>query len=154
MSRCWTRLAFSMSLRSSCCGVVTVLTDPGTVTRGDEISLWDGKSETSALDERRITMGMSGLGVTPRIFSDRSRDVIVTSEVDVELPAVGFETLSGELVIRSGNQRAATKERRNKTIVPTIHTLASAIIGTGDILRPESLVLRPGRECIRAPNSR
>src|SRR5439155_10385167 len=94
---------------------------------------------------------MSGLGVTLRILSDCSRDVVVTSEVDVELPAVGFETLSGELVIRSGSQRAAAKERRNKTIVPTIHTLVSAIIGTGDILRPESLVLRPGRECIPSP---
>ena len=143
-----------MSLRSSCCGVVTVLTDSGTVTRGDEISLWDGKSETSALDElRRITMGMSGFGVTLRILSDCSRDVVVTSEVDVELPAVGFETLLGELVIRSGSQRAAAKERRNKTIVPTIHTLASAIIGTGD-LRPEPLFYDLDGNASRAPNTR
>ena len=106
-------------------------------------------------------MGMSGLGVTLRLLSDCSRDVVVTSEVDVEVPAVGFETLSGEPVIRSGSQRAAAKERRNTTIMTTIHTLASAIIGSGDIVRPESLALRPGRpsarlvnastECIRAP---
>src|SRR5262249_28271351 len=136
--------------RSSCGGVVAVLTDSGTV-RGDEMSLRGGKSDASALGDelRRITMGMSGLGVT-LILSDCSRDVVVTLGVDVELPAVGFETLSGELVIRSGSQRATAKVKKNKTIVPTIHTLASAIIGSGDILRPAS-VLRPGRECIRAP---
>src|SRR5262249_23913557 len=144
ISRCWTRLAFSISLRSSCCGAVTVLTDSETVAWGDEISLLGGKSETSGSGDelRRITMGMSGLGVTLRILSDCSRDTAVTSGLDV--PAVSFETLSGELVIRSGSQRAAANERRNKTIVPTIHTLASAIIGSGGILRPESFVSRPG----------
>src|SRR5439155_8886308 len=96
---------------------------------------------------------MSGFGVTLRILSDCSRDVVVTSEVDVELPAVGFETLLGELVIRSGSQRAAAKERRNKTIVPTIHTLASAIIGTGD-LRPEPLFYDLDGNASRAPNTR
>jgi len=74
--------------------VVTVLTDSGTETGGDEISVWGGKSELSTLAEelRRITMGMSGLGVTPRPVSDCSMDVVVTSELDVEL-AVVFETL-------------------------------------------------------------
>ena len=62
--------------------VVTVLTDSG----GDEMSVWGGKSETSALGDelRRITMGMTGLGVTLRILSDCSRDVVVTSELDVD----------------------------------------------------------------------
>jgi hypothetical protein len=64
------------------------------VTGGDEISLWGGKSELSTLAEelRRITMGMTGLGLTLRILSDL-RDVVATSELDVELTAVGFETL-------------------------------------------------------------
>src|SRR5262249_31488961 len=97
---------------------------------------------------------MSGLGVTLRLLSDCSREVVVTSELDVELAAVGFETVRRELIIRSGSHRAAAKERRNKTIVPTIHTLAFAIIGSGHILRPESFALRPGREYIRAPNTR
>src|SRR5262249_13200788 len=96
-------------------------------------------------------MGMTGLGVTLRLLSDCSRDVVLTSELDAGLDAVGFETVSGELIIMSGSQRAAAKERRNKTIVPTIRSLASAIMGPGDMLRPESFVLRPGRECIRAP---
>ena len=79
----------------------------------------------------------------------------VASEVEIEVTAVGFEALSGELVIRSGSQRTAAKERRketrNKTIVPTIHTLASVIIGCGDIVRPECSACGRGRECIRAP---
>jgi hypothetical protein len=37
-------------------------------------------------------MGMTGLGLTLRILSDL-RDVVATSELDVELAAVGFETL-------------------------------------------------------------
>ena len=96
-------------------------------------------------------MGMRGLGVMLRLLSDCSSDVVVTSEVDVEVPAVGFETLSGEPVIRSGSQRAAAKERRNTTTAPIIQTLASVIIGSGDVVRPESFALQPGRECIRAP---
>jgi len=90
-------------------------------------------------------MGMRGLGVTLRLLSDCWRDVVVTSEVDVEVPAVGVETLSGEPVIRSGSQRAAEKETRNTTIAPTIHNLAFAMIGPGDIVCREPLALRPGR---------
>src|SRR5262249_28541369 len=146
ISRCWTRLAFSMSRRSSCCGAVTVSTDSGTVTGADEISVWGGKSEASGDVLRRITMGMRGLEVTLRLLSGCWRDVVVSSEVDVEVPAVGVETLSGEPVMRSGSQRAAEKETRNTTIEPTIHNLASAMIGPGDIVRPEPLALRPGRQ--------
>jgi hypothetical protein len=36
-------------------------------------------------------MGMTVLGLTLRILSDL--DVVITSELDVELTAVGFETL-------------------------------------------------------------
>src|SRR5215471_16524918 len=109
-----------MSRRSSCCGAVTVSTDSGTVTGPDEISVWGGKSEASGDVLRRITMGMRGLGVTLRLLSDCWRDVVVTSEVDVEVPAVGVETFSGEPVMGSGSQRAAEKETRNTTIAPTI----------------------------------
>jgi hypothetical protein len=132
------------------------------VTGADEISVWGGKSEASGDGLRRITMGMRGLGVTLRLLSDCWRDVVVTSEVDVEVPAVGVETLSGEPVIRSGSQRAAEKETRNTTIAPTIHNVAPAMIGPGDIVRREPLALRPGRpaaglvfvstERIRAPH--
>jgi hypothetical protein len=38
-------------------------------------------------------MGMSGLGVTLRPVSDCSRDVVATSELDVELAIVDFEPL-------------------------------------------------------------
>jgi hypothetical protein len=38
-------------------------------------------------------MGMSGLGVTLRPVSDGSRDVVATSELDVELAIVDFEPL-------------------------------------------------------------
>src|SRR5215475_3160809 len=123
-----------MSRRSSCCGAVTVSTDSGTVTGADEISVWGGKSEASGDVLRRITMGMRGLEVTLR-------------------------PLSGEPVMRSGSQRAAEKETRNTTIAPTIHNLASAMIGPGDIVRPEPLALRPAAglvfvstERIRAPH--
>jgi hypothetical protein len=84
------------------------------------------------------------LGVTLRLLSDCWRDVVVTSEVDVEVPAVGVETLSGEPVMKSGSQRAAEKETRNTMIAPTIHNLAVAMIGPGDVRR-EPLALRPGR---------
>jgi hypothetical protein len=86
MSRCWTRLAFSISPRSSCRWVATVLTDSGTETWADEISVARGKADTSASGDelRRITMGMTGLGVTLRLLSDCSRDVVVTSELDVD----------------------------------------------------------------------
>src|SRR5262249_21338745 len=154
ISRCWTRLAFSMSRRSSCCGAVTVSTDSGTVTGADEISVWGGKSEASGDVLRRITMGMRGLGATLRLLSDCWRDV--------DVPAVGVETLSGEPVMRSGSQRAVEKETRNTTIAPTIHSLASAMVGPGDIVRREPLALRSGRpaagvvsvstERIRAPH--
>jgi hypothetical protein len=140
--------------------VVTVSTDSGTVTEGDETSVWGGKSEASDDVLRRITMGMRGLGVTVRLLSDGWRDV--TSEVDVEVPAMGVETLSGEPVMRSGSQRAAEKQTTNTTIAPTIHTLASAMIGPGDLMRPERLALRLVRpaaclasvstECMRAPH--
>src|SRR5262249_20475018 len=157
MSRCWTRLAFSIWPRSSCCGVATVLTDSGTETWGDEISLWGDKSDISTFGGalRRITMGMTGLGLTLRILSGCSTDVVATSEIDVEVLAVRFEALSGELVIRFRSKHAAPKEKRketrNITIVPTIQTLASASIGSGDIVRPASLTLRPARKRIRAP---
>src|SRR5262245_19465556 len=100
-------------------------------------------------------MGMTGLGLTLRISLGCSTDAVATSEIDVEVLAVRFEALSGELVIGPRSKRAAAKEKRkettNSTIVPTIQTLASASIGFGHILRPESFVLRPGRERIRAP---
>jgi hypothetical protein len=38
-------------------------------------------------------MGMTGLGVTLPLLSDCSRDVVVTLELDVELAAVGFESV-------------------------------------------------------------
>src|ERR1044072_474065 len=101
-----------MSRRSSCCGVVTVSTESGTVTGGDEISVWGGKSENSGDVLRRITMGMRGLGGTLRLLSDCGRNVFLTSTADVEVPAVGVETLSGEPLMRSGSQHAAEKERR------------------------------------------
>jgi hypothetical protein len=87
--------------------MVTVSTDSGTVAGGDEISVWGGTSETSGDVLRRITTGMRGLGVTLRLLSSCWREDVVTSEVDVEVPAVGVETLSGEPVMRSGSQRAA-----------------------------------------------
>jgi len=64
------------------------------VTGGDDISVWGGKADTSASGDelRRITIRMTGLGLTLRILSDL-RDVVVTSELDVELAAVSFETL-------------------------------------------------------------
>src|SRR5262249_60278506 len=127
----WERLAFSLSRRSRWCGVVTVSTDSGTVTGADEISVWGGKLEASGDVLRRITMGMRGLGVTLRLLSDCWRDVVVTSEVNVDVPAVGVETLSGEPVMRSGSQRAVEKETRNTTIAPTIHSLAYEIGGPG-----------------------
>jgi hypothetical protein len=86
-------------------------------------------------------MGMTGLGVTVRLLSDCSRGVVAASDVDAEVPAVGFEALSGELLISSGSQRTAAKESRketkNKTITPIIQTLAFAIIGSGDIVWPK-----------------
>jgi hypothetical protein len=50
-------------------------------------------SELDVDELRRITLGMSGLGVALRLLSDSSREVVVTSELDVELAAVGFETV-------------------------------------------------------------
>ena len=62
------------------------MTDSGTETWADEISVARGKADTSASGDelRRITMGMTGLGVTLRLLSDCSRDVVVTSELDVD----------------------------------------------------------------------
>jgi hypothetical protein len=83
-------LAFSISPRSSNCGVLVVLTVSTTVARGDETYVWGGKSETSALGElfRPITMGMTGLGVTVRLLPDCSRGVVVASDVGVDVPPV------------------------------------------------------------------
>jgi hypothetical protein len=66
--------------------VVTVLADFGTGTWADEISVTDGKADTSASGDElcRITMGMTGLGVTLRLLSDCSKDVAVTSELAVD----------------------------------------------------------------------
>jgi hypothetical protein len=71
------------------------LADSGTGTWADEISVTGGKADTSASGDelRRITMGMTGLGVALQLLSDCSRDVVLTSELDVELAAVGFETV-------------------------------------------------------------
>jgi len=81
-------------------------------------------------------------------------DVVVTSEVNVEVPAVGVETFFGEPVMRSGSQRAAEKETRNTTIAPKIHNLASAMIGPGDIVRPGPLALRPAAGLVSVSTER
>ena len=62
------------------------MTDSGTETWAEEILVTGGKADTSASGDelRRITMGMTGLGLTLRILSDCSRDVVVISELDVD----------------------------------------------------------------------
>jgi hypothetical protein len=50
-------------------------------------------SELDVDELRRITLGMSGLGVTMGLLADCSREVLVTSELGVELAAVGFKTV-------------------------------------------------------------
>ena len=62
------------------------MADSGTGTWADESPVTGGKADTSASRDEvcRVTMGMTGLGVTLRLLSDCSRDVVVTSELDVD----------------------------------------------------------------------
>jgi hypothetical protein len=140
INRCWTRLTFATSRRSSNGGVVSGSTVSGTTIDGGAISVRGADACSSGGVLCRMTIGMRGLWVVARSMADCCGDAVVSVDVESAGSDLGFEmgTSSRVLVVGSGSQDSApAKTRITSPTAPLILQTLAALLASG----PSALVL-------------